>query len=301
MLLLKRLILLILLLLAILMAIFPGGFILQANRSSMPNNVIPAPHHGISAYIINLEHSKERYAKIRPQVEALGMPWQRVDAVYGAHLSPQEWQETVDLRDYHMIVRSDPSPGTIGCYLSHLKVWQEFLASPYEYAVIFEDDVSFNAKELRDTIEALVAMPTKWDLITFEAKKKGTPLSVADLPRQQKLVVYLSPVSNSGAYIINRQAAAALLEKSLPIKMPLDYFFTRSWEFGIRFMGVEPRPVRQTFGDSEISKTDIMGTEYSGNKGRDSWRDRIHKQVYTTESELLRFFYNLWIYLQSYC
>ena len=42
---------------------------------------------------------------------------------------------------------------------------------------------------------------------------------------------------------------------ALPIKMPVDNFFRRSWEFDTIFAGVEnPRLVSQSFGDSIIEE-----------------------------------------------
>ena len=37
--------------------------------------------------------------------------------------------------------------------------------------------------------------------------------------------------------------------------MPIDHYFTRSWELDIKFTGIEnPRLVTQSYGDSDITK-----------------------------------------------
>jgi hypothetical protein len=62
--------------------------------------------------------------------------------------------------------------------------------------------------------------------------------------------------------MINRKGAKNLLEKALPIKMPVDHYFTRDWELGIKFTGVEnPNLVHQTFGDSDIERTTKVQSE----------------------------------------
>jgi GR25 family glycosyltransferase involved in LPS biosynthesis len=279
--------------------VYPGAFILSSGGDNISLAKASPPYQGIGAYVINLAHSQARYNYIAPKVAALNLPWQRLDAVYGAELSQEQRDNIIDLENYHIIVRSDPSPGTIGCSLSHIKAWQQFLLSNYEYALIFEDDVTFEPELLAKILEELQKKPQLWDIVSFDIKKNGTPLPIGSLAEQHNLVIYLSAVSNAGGYLLNRQAAEKMLAKALPIKMPIDYFFTRSWEFGLRFTGVEPRIVKQKFGDSEIRNTDKHNKEYTGNKGRDTIEQAIRKRVYTNESEIVRFVYNLWIYFKS--
>jgi GR25 family glycosyltransferase involved in LPS biosynthesis len=145
-----------------------------------------------------------------------------------------------------------PEPGTVGCSLSHKIAWELFLESADEFAVIFEDDIKFDPQELSETIAAVMEKKHLWDIVGFELNHRGFPLTTAVLSNNKKLVVHLTNVKHAGAYIINRRAARLLLQKFYPIKMPVDHYYTRAWEFGIRFCGVEPRPVMQEFGDSQI-------------------------------------------------
>ena len=73
--------------------------------------------------------------------------------------------------------------------------------------------------------------------------------------------------------------------------MPIDHYFTRSWEFNLRFAGVEPRIVKQTFLESEIAKT--RGLDQHDNNILSS----ICIGIYKFQSYIMRFFYNLKQYI----
>ena len=257
--------------------------------SIIPNS---GPYKGVGAYIINLDRSKERWAYIKPQVDQLGLPVERISAVDGKALSQEEVAKSVDFvtfRGFH----HPPSRGTIGCSLSHIKTWKAFLESNYEYALVFEDDVSFDPVKLRAVVNQLIDIPTYWDITTFDIRSHGIPLPIKSLQDNQKLVVYLSSVANAGTYLINRKAATRLLAKAFPLKMDVDFYYTRGWEFGLKFTGIEnPRLAHQTYGGSDIGA--LLPKE------RRSFIGTIQKRLYSVSSGLMRIVYNLTCYVESY-
>jgi glycosyl transferase family 25 len=206
----------------------------------------------IGAYLINLDRAEERLRSATRSLEGLRFPLERVSAVDGLCLSVREMTAMVDVATYSSYFKMFPELGSIGCALSHEKAWRKFLGSDYEYAIIFEDDVQVDPPELEKTIESLAACSSLWDLVLLEVIHRGSPIKIAPLGKGRSLVVYLTDVRHSGCYLINRKAAAALLEKFYPIKMPLDHYFTAAWEFDIKLLGVEPRFVHQQLGSSQI-------------------------------------------------
>ncbi len=243
------------------------------------------------SYIINLDKSKERYNYIQKNVIPLGLKVERISAVAGDTLSEAELNTKADLKTFEQLLGHLPNLGTIGCSLSHIKTWKTFLASNFEYAIIFEDDVSFDYTKLLSTIEELIPNNSLWDIVSFDLLHHGTPLTIKKLSNNQRLVFYLTEVTKSGTYIINRKAAAKLLEKALPIKMPIDYYLTSAWEFGLKFSGIEPRLVNQTFGNS-----DILCTKQLKNKNK-TLSFKIRRNAYKLRSYTIRFLYNFKIYI----
>jgi len=91
-------------------------------------------------YVINLDRDAERMASIRANLEALGLPFERLPAVMGKDVP--EWEKLVDLPAYAWRNRLDtPRAGEVGCYLSHLKAMETFLRTDAPWCVILEDDV----------------------------------------------------------------------------------------------------------------------------------------------------------------
>ena len=162
---------------------------------------------GINTYIINLERSKDRYEYVKPNITDLGFPSERIEAVDGNLLSDSEIEKNVDLISYKEYLNHLPRKGMIGCNLSHYKAWEAFLKSNAEYAIIFEDDISFNPKELKPVIEEVIKYNNLWDIVNLEISHKGTPLTIKNLGNNHKLVIYLTEITHAGAYIINRKAA----------------------------------------------------------------------------------------------
>jgi glycosyl transferase family 25 len=222
-----------------------------------------------------------------PQVQQLGLPWTRIPAVDGQALSKETLHTLTDLRSFRRNMGRFPRTGTLGCSLSHINVWKAFLASPYQYALILEDDVVFDPKELCKVIDDLKKRAQDWDLCTFEIHHRGFPLKLSALPSGRKLATYLFPVTHSGGYLINRKAARMLFEKSLPLVLPLDHFFTRTWEMPFKFRGLEPRLMHQQ-GEAVISRT----SETSAEKwDRFFWR--LQHAIFVAKTALIWFFNRL--------
>jgi len=225
-------------------------------------------------------------------VRQLGYPVERISGIDGKLLPAAELNRLVDFSSYKKFLGHTPQRGTIGCSLSHIKAWQTFLQSNYKYALIFEDDVSFDPPRLAAAVTDLQTVTTDWDLNNFETSHSGMPLTLHKFADHTKLVLYLTEISHAGAYIITRPAAQKLLAKALPIKMPIDHYFTRGWELDLKFTGIEPRLVTQQYGDSEIAKT---SAQYS--PAIDKQGTGILKALYKFQSYTIRFLYNLKTYI----
>lgn len=301
--LLKRLIGIFIILLAILL-LYPTGYFVLDNHEVIHYEASSKDLSGIGAYVINLDRSKERYEYVKHNINGLGIPVERISGIDGKTLSQEEINTKVDFHKYQQFLGHLPKLGMIGCTLSHIKAWQTFLESDFEYAIIFEDDISFEPIKVRAVIDRLIEQHKYWDMSNLEISHKGTPLTIKVLSDNQKLVVYLTEVTHAGAYIINKKAATKLLEKALPIKLPIDHYFTRSWEFGLKFTGVEPRLVYQTFGDSDLNATKRLTVTESSDKQKvenDPMQltALIHRGAFKLQSYVIRFLYNLKCYFES--
>lgn len=191
-------------------------------------------------YVINLDRDVERMASIRGNLEALGLPFERVPAVMGKDVP--DWESLVDLPAYAWRNRMDrPRPGEVGCYLSHLKAMETFLRTDAPWCLILEDDVEV----LASCPEILRSLAEKddWDLVKLFHFHAGMPVKKRALSAGHQLVAHLTRTTSSAAYVVNRRAAETLLRSMRPISEQVDHALDRPWETGLRTRGVRPMPV----------------------------------------------------------
>lgn len=208
----------------------------------------------LRVYFINLDKSTDRLANMQPQLDALGYSYTRISAVYGKELTKKYRNSVTNPYKYKILMHNEIGAGTIGCYLSHINAWKEFLASSNSYALIFEDDVEFEPQKLRKLINLLLENGNEWDIVNIDVNRHGFAKPVKQLSRLFRLVKFRTRVANASCYLINRKSAIELIKRALPISMPVDHYIMRPWEFSIRIRGVTPQVVHQSFGDSEIKK-----------------------------------------------
>lgn len=191
-------------------------------------------------YVINLDRDVERMASIRANLEALGLPFERLSAVMGKDVP--EWERLVDMSAYAWRNRLDaPRAGEVGCYLSHLKAMETFLKTDAPWCVILEDDVEV----LPASGEVLRALGEKddWDLVKLFNFHSGLPVTKRALAGGHRLVAHLTRTTSSAAYVVNRRAAETLLKSMRPITEQVDHALDRPWETGLRVRGIRPLPV----------------------------------------------------------
>lgn len=106
-------------------------------------------------YYINLEKDNTRRIKIEKEFTKANITATRINGIYGKNVSLYK----------NNIFK--PTHGIIGCFLSHVKTWKKFLKTKEEYAVIFEDDISFINPETFDknVSKLLKVTPTDFDIL----------------------------------------------------------------------------------------------------------------------------------------
>lgn len=173
----------------VLFSIYDGFYILE--KKPLTISVNQSPKNDTIVYVINLDRSKERFAKILPLIQNLNLPYERISAVDGKKLSKQEITHYVDMKPYKI----EPlRVGEVGCYLSHAQAWKQFLESDYQNAIIFEDDVSFDPALLKDMIHKTKSYPDAWDICSFDLgdiNKSIVGLPIKKIDRQQLNIYHM--------------------------------------------------------------------------------------------------------------
>jgi glycosyl transferase family 25 len=211
-------------------------------------------------YVINLDRSPQRLKEITHQLEQFGLSFERVQAVDGK-LATEEQKALLDEKGYQSKHGKTSLPGELGCYLSHVRAIDTFLASESPCAIILEDDAILEAGFVQG-IEDLLKHASRWDMVKLSGVHSGTPLRVLQLNQNHALAVMFSKCTGSSAYILNRRAALAYKQDLLPMTLPYDHEFDKGWKYGIKVRSVSPFLIAH----NEVAATTILPTGPSKRK-----------------------------------
>lgn len=191
-------------------------------------------------YLINLPTARTRLAQMEHVLAAAGMPFTRIDAVNGREL-PLPCPEFHELA-HRLMTGRRPIPAEIGCYLSHMKAIDAFLASDAEHALILEDDARFDAS-LPSLITKALAHGHLWDVLRLSTVNTDRAVPVVALGGDAWLGVNLTRSKGAAAYMLNRRAAEAFRRRLLPMRLAYDIAFDVEFFFGLKALAVTPCPV----------------------------------------------------------
>lgn len=195
----------------------------------------------IHAYVINLQDASQRRENMHEDLEALSIPYTRIEAIHGDDLTLpiDEYNE----RKFNILTGKTANKRMIGCYLSHIKALCEFLKSDQPFALILEDDAVL-PKETTSLLEGILEHKADWDMVRLSSEREGRYLPFASLPHGFELVYNTRVLKNTAAYLVNRHAAQCCVDKMLPMCLPYDIALDREWDFGFRTACVTPFPVK---------------------------------------------------------
>jgi glycosyl transferase family 25 len=200
----------------------------------------PALHlPGLKVVLINLPRSNDRREAMQQRLAELGLTYSLFAAVDGRAEQARLFSQ-VDVPAFQRHVGRDVLPGEIGCYFSHITVWQQFLDSGEAVLLVLEDDVVFGSDFLAALHEAL-RVRAHWDFLKLNKIRAKQPISQGRVG-PYRLNAYLGTATGLGAYLIPRETALRLLPAMLPITRPIDHELDRIHVHRLRHFGLEPFP-----------------------------------------------------------
>lgn len=198
------------------------------------------------AFVINLDSAADRWAFVTNSFAHTQLLVCRVPAIEARLLTfPHHDYSEHRYRCYH---GRTPNPRELACYLSHLKALEAFLGTEESHAVIAEDDIILRS-DFDEVIAAALRYSHHWNILRLSALGSGHPIKVARLRGDYSLCGNLGRLKGSGAYLVDRRAAAALRAHLLPMYLPYDHALDREWRWGLRALCILPFPVSQTESD----------------------------------------------------
>jgi glycosyl transferase, family 25 len=203
------------------------------------------------AVVINLDRSQDRLAAMSQEFSRVGLGFDRFRAIEGTDLP-------ANVRPYFCDasggVISPLRAGEIGCYASHLAVWQRIAAGEYgASALVCEDDMRLPDNFASILAASLAAAPAGWDLIRFSPRTKRAVVPVCTIVDGYSLVRYSHQPASAAAYLLSQEGARKLLVPGVRVR-PVDQDFRRPWAFGLQSFGVWPAMPEQTDLRSDIDE-----------------------------------------------
>ena len=133
------------------------------------------------------------------------------------------------------------SLGEIGCYLSHVKIWQSMIDKKIPRIIVLEDDAALQ-KPFIDFVNNVDKLPKKkWDVITLKTYVELKPFG-RKLFGHYKMAYSCRFMNCTGAYLITLSGAEKLLKKAFPIVRPVDGLMGRSNKF-IHYYAIYPQDI----------------------------------------------------------
>lgn len=177
-------------------------------------------NQAISIFVISLGRAPERRAAIKEHLDSLGLQYEMVDAVDGNELS-QEEIEGYTKPGFTYIA------GVIGCYLSHILVYEKIIEKNLQIALILEDDALLNPKFVEVLRSGVQYTDFDYCLLDSDQVSEANPVFYDPDTRQElatNFPVYETniPPALLHAYLITNEGAKKRVNCAFPIEKPID-------------------------------------------------------------------------------
>ena len=225
-------------------------------------------------YIVNLKHSTERRKNILSELKKQNIKnFQIIDAIDGKKLQDKDLKNfTCSSDKKYNSLGQKLTLSQIGCALSHIKIYKDFIKSDESYALILEDDAIF-LDNFSYSLQKFIIKNFKYkkQIFLLSELKEFVKKPIDTMKNYE--VVKVTNAFFTHAYLINKEAAKSIMKFNFPIKTVADNFVYFKIYCGVNLVGLNPFLIDQ---DKKNFGTTI-----------DLWQENQKKFL------ILRFFYKL--------
>lgn len=201
-------------------------------------------------FVINLDSRPDKLKSAAEQLNKYNIEFERFPAVVGSELDQSTIDAAYDAETNSKKYYKEMSVGEVGCYLSHIRLWEKIVEEDLDFALILEDDLTVEP-EIKHVIEAIQQLQD-WDYIKLAGPKGKKIIAEEPINDKYSLVYYNKTPIGTSAQAVSKQGAKKLLESTKPFIRPVDSDLQYYWEKGIQILGISPQPVSPGHFDSDI-------------------------------------------------
>lgn len=179
-------------------------------------------NRNIPIFVISLARAPERRKSIEEHLRGLDLQYEIVDAVDGKLLPVDEQKKL-------LAPGVSYAPGVIGCYLSHLAVYESLIDRSIPMALVLEDDARLNPKIVHALKTGDISSNFDYCLLDCDDVSEDTPVYYD--PDSEEVLAAGFPVysTNIGpallhAYLMTQEGARKRIEHAWPIRKPVDVY-----------------------------------------------------------------------------
>lgn len=187
---------------------------------------------GLTVLAINLPRSVDRWERIAASIDGSGLVLQRILAVDGKTIPPEERYilDAARFRRCHGRVALD---GEYGCFQSHLAALTAVVEQKLPLAIIAEDVVAFD-RGLAERVESIFAASPKIELLKLaNHRTSGFILHGTSALGDQFGRCMHGQQGSAACYAVTRKGAEGLLKALESMWLPYDIAFERGWSTGV--------------------------------------------------------------------
>ncbi len=223
-------------------------------------------------FVINMASSIERWHTTSTRLQAIGLEGTRFEATVGKALSEQEvaswYSAELNLKRHHR----NMTPGEIGCYVSHMRIWEKMRDEQIPFCIVLEDDLKIEPR-LVDVIEQIGRL-RNWDLVKLSDNCANPFIDEVKLTDTLTLGNYLKVPNCTHGYAISLEGANKLLKRR-PFFRAVDVDIQFHSEVALNITGIKPYPI-----DEDLSFISDIATSNNGRHSNRStfWRNFRHRK-----------------------
>lgn len=225
----------------------------RLHNKKMGDGISDRHRSQLKVWLINLSGANARRAKMAVQLDQLDLEYEIYHAIDGKSRA-DEFMPQVDKVQYERLMGQRLLPGKIGCYFSHVAVWELLSRSDAKYGLIIEDDIVFH-DDFLTALDTALEGAQHWDLLRLNATRAKLGVGQGQLG-PYRLTAYLGRFTGNGCYLVQRSTAKRVLPDLKAMKLAFEHEIGQFYIHNYRMFGLEPFPSHcDDGGESQITGT----------------------------------------------
>ena len=197
--------------------------------------------NNLQVYVINLKKDTERLENISYELNKQNINnFEIIEGVDAKKINKKDLEFSISKNNKFINpLNTNMNDPEVCCSLSHLKAYEKFINSKFDYALILEDDAVFIDKFNENLKKLLVKNFIHEKQIIFLSELWEFFKKPIDKSNNYEIVNVTNAVMGHG-YLINKKAAIAISSFNYPVKTLADNFVIFKLYCGVKLLGLNP-------------------------------------------------------------